>query len=71
MRERLTRTSIRLRLWHFSDDLFVTDALPPYDDLVGARIISVNDHDVDEISRQSARSSRVTTSSNCSATVHG
>jgi hypothetical protein len=38
-----------LRLWHFSDGLFVTDALPPYDDLVGARIISVNDHDVDEI----------------------
>ena len=59
-----------MRLWHFSDGLFVTDALPPYDDLVGARIISVNDHDVDEI--LAAVGPLVPRdNSNCSATVHG
>jgi hypothetical protein len=38
-----------LRLWHFSDGIFVTDALPPYGDLIGSRIEQINGHNVDEI----------------------
>ena len=31
--------SLPLRLWLFDDDLVIVDALPPYSDLIGARII--------------------------------
>ncbi len=36
--------SLPLRLWLFGDDVYVVDALPPYEDLVGQRIDSVNGH---------------------------
>jgi hypothetical protein len=33
--------SLPLRLWFFADGLYVVDALPPYDDLVGSRVDSI------------------------------
>jgi hypothetical protein len=38
-----------LRLWHFSDGLFVTDALPPYGDVIGSRVEQINGGNIDEI----------------------
>ncbi len=38
-----------LRLWHFSDGVFVTDALSPYRDLIGSRVDRINGHQVDQI----------------------
>lgn len=38
-----------LRLYWFSDGLFVVDALPPYGELVGARVDAVAGHDTDDV----------------------
>ena len=38
-----------LRLYFFEGELVVTDALPPYDDLVGAALTAVGDVPVDEV----------------------
>ncbi len=38
-----------LRLWFFEGDLVVTDALPPYDDLVGGVLTAVGDTPVDDV----------------------
>lgn len=38
--------SYPLRLYRFSDGLFVTDALPPYDSLIGSEVTAVNGHPV-------------------------
>ena len=37
-----------LLLYWFSDGMFVTDALPPYWDLIGARLDAINGHAIDE-----------------------
>jgi hypothetical protein len=37
-------TSLPLRLWLFGDDVYVVDALPPYERLVGDRIVAINNH---------------------------
>lgn len=38
-----------LRLYAFSDGVFVVDALPPYRDLIGDRVIGVGGHGVDAV----------------------
>jgi hypothetical protein len=37
-------SSLPLRLWLFGDDVYVVDALPPYENLVGQRIDSLDGH---------------------------
>jgi hypothetical protein len=41
--------SYPLRTYDFSDGVYVIDALPPYQDLVGSRIIGVNDKSLAEV----------------------
>ena len=41
--------SLPLRLWLFPDGLHVVDALPPYQDLIGARIDTIANHPVDDV----------------------
>ena len=41
--------SLPLRLWDFPEGLTVVDALPPYEDLVGARIAAVGGHPVADV----------------------
>ena len=41
--------SLPLRLWLFPDGLHVVDALPPYEDLIGARLDTIAEHPVDEV----------------------
>jgi hypothetical protein len=36
--------SLPLRLWLFDDGVYIVDALPPYEDLIGGRIDSINGH---------------------------
>jgi hypothetical protein len=38
-----------LRLYAFSDGIFVVDALTPYRDLIGQRVISIGGHDVEAV----------------------
>lgn len=38
-----------LRLYWFSDGVFVVDALPPHTDLIGARVVAVNGHTADHV----------------------
>jgi hypothetical protein len=38
-----------LRLYWFSDGLFVVDALPPYQSLIGLRLEEINGHPIDDI----------------------
>ncbi len=40
-----------LRLYLFSDGVFVVDALSPHRDLVGDRVTTLGDHDVDDVLR--------------------
>ncbi len=42
-------TSLPLRLWVFDDGVHVVAALPPYEDLVGARIEAINGHPMTEV----------------------
>jgi hypothetical protein len=44
--------SLPLRLWFFADGLYVEDALEPYGDLIGARIVGVNGHPLQEVLRR-------------------
>jgi hypothetical protein len=41
--------SLPLRLWLFGDDVVVVAALPPYTDLVGQRIASIDGHPISEV----------------------
>jgi hypothetical protein len=41
--------SLPLRLWLFGDDVYVVDALPPYEHLIGERIDSVNGHAMSDV----------------------
>jgi hypothetical protein len=41
--------SLPLRLWDFPEGLTVVDALPPYEDLVGARIVAIGGHPVADV----------------------
>ena len=41
--------SLPLRLWLFPDGLHVVDALPPYEDLIGARLDTIANHPVDDV----------------------
>ena len=41
--------SLPLRLWLFGDDLVIVDALPPHQDLIGARIETIEGHPIDEV----------------------
>ena len=41
--------SLPLRLWVFSDGLFVVDALPPYRRLVGSRVEAIAGHATGEV----------------------
>lgn len=41
--------SLPLRLWLFGDDLVIVDALAPYEQLVGARIVSIEAHAVEDV----------------------
>ena len=43
--------SLPLRLWLFPEGVFVVDALPPYRDLVGARVERVAGHPIDDVLR--------------------
>lgn len=43
--------ALPLRLWFFSDGLYVEDALGPAHDLAGARITGINGHPLDEVLR--------------------
>ncbi len=38
-----------LRMYWFSDGLFVVDALPPYEELIGTRVDSIAGHPVDDV----------------------
>ena len=38
-----------LRLYYFDDGLFVVDALPPHQDLIGSKVLSVGNKDVEDI----------------------
>jgi hypothetical protein len=38
-----------VRLYWFSDGIFVTDALPPHTDLIGARVEAIGGHTIDEL----------------------
>ena len=42
-------SSLPLRLWSFSDGLFVVDALPPYQALIGRRVTSVAGRPISEV----------------------
>ena len=42
-------TSLPLRLWVFPDGIHVVDALPPYEDLVGARVTAMGGKPIDEV----------------------
>ena len=41
--------SLPLRLWLFGDDLVIVDALPPHQDLIGARIDTIEGQPIDEV----------------------
>lgn len=41
--------SLPLRLWLFDDGVYVVDALPPYEDLIGQRIDAVNGRATDDV----------------------
>ena len=41
--------SLPLRLWLFGDDVVVVDALPPYEHLIGGRIVSIETHPAAEV----------------------
>ena len=41
--------SLPLRLWLFDDGVYIVDALPPYEDLVGSRILSMAGHPMDDV----------------------
>jgi hypothetical protein len=41
--------SLPLRIWMFEDDAVIVDALPPYEDLIGARIDAVDGHPMSEV----------------------
>lgn len=41
--------SLPLRLWLFGDDLVVVDALPPYEELIGGRIVSIEARAIAEV----------------------
>ena len=43
--------SLPLRVWPFPDGVFVVDALPPYEDLVGQRVVSVAGRPVESVFR--------------------
>ncbi len=38
-----------IRLWQFRDGMFITTARAPYEDLVGARIVAINDHPIKDV----------------------
>jgi len=42
-------TSLPLRLWWFDDGVRVVDALAPHGDLVGARLVAIGGHPIDEV----------------------
>ena len=42
-------SSLPLRLWSFSDGLYVVDALPPYEALIGRRIASIAGRPISEV----------------------
>ncbi len=42
-------SSLPLRLWSFSDGLFIVDALPPYEPLIGGRIGSIAGRPISEV----------------------
>jgi hypothetical protein len=42
-------SSLPLRLWSFSDGLFIVDALPPYEALIGTRITSIAGRPTSEV----------------------
>ncbi len=42
-------TSLPLRLWSFSDGLYVVDALPPYEALVGRRVEAMGGHPIADV----------------------
>jgi Peptidase family S41 len=44
--------SLPLRLWLFPDGLFVVDALPPYRELVGSRIVALAGHPTSSVLRR-------------------
>jgi hypothetical protein len=41
--------SLPLRLWLFDDGVYIVDALPPYENLVGSRIDSINGHPTQDV----------------------
>jgi hypothetical protein len=41
--------SLPLRLWLFGDDVYVVDALPPYERLIGQRLDSLNGHVMSDV----------------------
>jgi len=43
--------SLPLRLWLFPDGVFVVDAMPPHEDLVGARVVAVAGHPIADVLR--------------------
>jgi hypothetical protein len=42
-------TSMPLRLWLFGSEVYIVDALPPYQGLIGQRITSVDGVDIDDL----------------------
>lgn len=42
-------SSLPLRLWSFSDGLFIVDALPPYEALIGGRVTSIAGRPTSEV----------------------
>ena len=38
-----------IRLWRFSDGLVITDARPPYADLIGSRVDALEGHPIDDV----------------------
>ena len=47
--ERHDGPMLPLRVYEFSEGLFVTDALPPHRELVGARLTAINGHPIEEV----------------------
>ena len=43
------RTNIPIRLWRFSDGLVITDARPPYADLIGSRVDALEGRPIDDV----------------------
>ena len=41
--------SLPLRLWLFGDEVVIVDALPPYQDLIGARIDTIEGHPIADV----------------------